>query len=98
MVSLGSILLKLIYQKRSLLGQEIEYSKETLANFVQLLDAKKINLLGIGNMQKEELIDVGEAIGLEKVKKKPLELLRKEVEHLGKLAIAGQVRFLKFQG
>ena len=79
-----------------MLNTEFEYSKETLANFVQLLDDKKINLLGIGNMKKEELINVGHFVGLEKVKQKPLELLRKEVEHLGKLALAGQVRLLEF--
>lgn len=62
-----------------------------MSNFAKLVDDKKINLLGIGEIQKEELIEIGLKVGLEKVKKKSLEMLRREIEHLGKLALAGQV-------
>ena len=52
---------------------------------------KKINLLGINDIPKEELINIAKTIGLEQIKQKSLELIRKEIEHLGKLALAGQV-------
>ena len=62
-----------------------------MAKFVEMVDEKKINLLGINDIPKEELINIAKTIGLEKIKQKSLELIRKEIEHLGKLALAGQV-------
>ena len=62
-----------------------------MAKFVEMVDEKKINLLGINDIPKEELINIAKTIGLEKIKQKSLELIRKEIEHLEKLALAGQV-------
>ena len=62
-----------------------------MIEFAKLIDEKKINLLGIGDMGKEELHEVGDKLGLEKIKDKSLEMLRKEIGHLGKLFLAGQV-------
>ena len=62
-----------------------------MTEFAKLIDEKKINLLGIGDMGKEELHEVGNKVGLEKIKDKSLEMLRKEIGQLGKLFLAGQV-------
>ena len=69
------------------------YSKENLSRFVELVDQKRINLLGIGGIPKEELLNIAKTVGLENVNDKALELIRKEIEHLGKLSLAGQVFF-----
>ena len=65
-----------------------------MAEFTKLLDRKRINILGIGDMKKEELIEVSQLIGLEKVNIKSLEMLRREIGHLSKLFLAGQVCLL----
>ena len=62
-----------------------------MIEFAKLIDEKKINILGIGDMRKEELHEVGELVGLEKVKDKSLEMLRKEIGQMGKFLLAGQV-------
>ena len=62
-----------------------------MAKFTKLLDEKKINLVGIGDMRKEELVEVSKFLGLENIGDKSLEMLRKEIGHLGKLLLAGQV-------
>ena len=62
-----------------------------MSKFAKLIDDKKINLLAIGDITKEELMEIGQKVGLEKVSKKTLELLRREIGHLGKLSLAGQV-------
>ena len=73
------------------MDKEFVFSKETMIEFAKLIDEKKINLLGIGDMRKEELHEVGDKVGLEKIKEKSLEMLRKEIGQLGKLFLAGQV-------
>ena len=62
-----------------------------MTEFTKLLDEKRINLIGISNMKKEELIKVSQILGLEKIDTKSLEMLRREIGHLGKLFLAGQV-------
>ena len=64
-----------------------------MSKFVELVDQKRINLLGIGGIPKEELLNIAKTVGLENVNDKALELIRKEIEHLGKLSLAGQVFF-----
>ena len=76
--------------------KEFEFSKEMMTEFAKLIDERKINLLGIGDMGKEELQEVGETIGLEKVKDKSLEMLRKEIGQMGKILIAGQVMDIEY--
>ena len=71
--------------------KEYVFSKETMIEFANLVDGKKINLVGIGDMQKEHLVEIAVKLGLEKVRTKSLEMLRKEIGHLGKLSLAGQV-------
>ena len=74
-----------------MLEKEIEFSKETMAEFTKLVDAKEINLIGINDMKKEHLLEVSHKIGLEKIGDKSLEMLRGEIGYLGKLFLAGQV-------
>ena len=65
-----------------------------MSAFTTLLDEKKINLVGIGDLKKDELFEIGGKLGLEKVRTKSLEMLRREIGHLGKLFLAGQVNIL----
>ena len=44
-------------------------------------------------MNKKELLEAAELIGLHDIQNKSLELIRGEITHLGKLVIAGQVSF-----
>ena len=67
------------------------YTKETMTAFAKLIDEKKINLVRIGDMTKQELIETGEQLSLTNLRTKPLELLRREIAHLSKLFLAGQV-------
>ena len=74
-----------------MLEKEFVYTKETMTDFAKLIDEKKINLVRIGDMTKQELIETGEQLSLTNVRTKPLELLRREIGHLSKLFLAGQV-------
>ena len=67
-----------------------------MTEFAKLVDEKKINLLGISDMRKEELHEVGVKVGLDNVKDKSLEMLKKEIGQLGKLFLAGQVMEIKY--
>ena len=42
-------------------------------------------------MKRDDLIEVSERLKLEKVKKKPLEMIRREAQHLATQFQAGQV-------
>jgi hypothetical protein len=83
----------LLIKKKSLLEKEFVFSKDTMSEFAKLMDEKKINILSIGNMKREELVEIGEQLSLDKVKTKSLEMLRKEIGHLVKIFLAGQVQF-----
>ena len=62
-----------------------------MSEFAKLIDEKKISILGIRDMKKEKLFEIGKILGLENIKDKSLEMLRAEIEELGKLLLAGQV-------
>ena len=74
-----------------MLEKEFTFSKETMTEFTKLLDEKRINLLGISDMKKEELLEISHILGLQKIDSKSNEMLRSEIGHLGKLFLAGQV-------
>ena len=74
-----------------MLGRTFTYQKETLSKFVELVDEKKINLLGIAAIERAELINIAKTVGIENVDDKSLEGIRGEIEHLGKVTLAGQV-------
>ena len=80
-----------IVQKKSLIEKEFVFSKETLSTFAQLIETKAFNILGIGSLKANELVDIAKQLGLEKIADKSNEMLRKEVNHLSKLFLAGQV-------
>ena len=82
-------------QKQSLLEKEFVFSKETQVEFAKLMDAKKINILGLDNLSGAELIHLGELLKLKDVKKKSSLNIRNEIKHLTKLFLAGQVTILK---
>ena len=62
-----------------------------MTEFAKLIDEKKISILGIRDMKREKLIEIGKILGLEKLQDKSLEMLREEIGELGKLLLAGQV-------
>ena len=74
-----------------MLGKTFTYEKETLSKFVELVDEKKINILGIAAIEKTDLINIAKTVGIENIDDKSLECIRGEIEHLGKVTLAGQV-------
>ena len=62
-----------------------------MSTFAQLIETKAFNILGIGSLKANELVDIAKQLGLEKIADKSNEMLRKEVNHLSKLFLAGQV-------
>ena len=79
-------------KKRSLLEREFVFTKDIMAEFAKMIDAKKVNILGIGDMTVDELVELAEVLGLDKPKQKSGANLRNEINYLVKIFLAGQVR------
>ena len=58
-----------------------------------MVDGKTLNILGIQDMKADELVEIGEQLGLEAPKRKSSQNLRNEIKHLIKIFLAGQVLF-----
>jgi hypothetical protein len=78
-------------KKKSLLEKEFLFTKEIMAEFAKMMDAKKLNILGIKDMKVDELVELAEVLGLDKPKQKSGANLRNEINHLVKIFLAGQV-------
>ena len=74
------------------MDKEITYSKDTFNKFNRLVQRKEINILGFNNMKLKELQEIGKKLDLEDVAGKSATVIRKEINNLAKLVIAGQVR------
>ena len=79
-------------KKRTLLEKKNEFSKDTMAELAKMIDKKEINILGIQDLNAEQLIEVAIKLKLEQPRKKSSTNLRNELTHLVKIFLAGQVR------
>ena len=84
-------------KKKTLLEKKITFSKYTLAEFAKMVDARKLNILGLHELSSERLTEIAIELKLENPRKKSSENIRSELNNLFKLLIGiGQVhKFLK---
>ena len=81
-------------KKKSLLEKEFVFTKETMTEFAKLIDSRKLNILSINDMRPNELVELSETLGLEKINRKSGTNLRNEINYLIKIFLAGQVTLL----
>ena len=81
-------------KKKSLLEKEFVFTKETMTEFAKLIDSRKLNILSINDMRPNELVELSETLGLEKINRKSGTNLRNEINYLVKIFLAGQVTLL----
>ena len=77
-------------KKKSLLDKTVVYDKSTFREFHQLIEKKEINILGIQDMNLDELNDVMTKLKVP-VGAKNASMLRNELNNMSKHYIAGQV-------
>jgi hypothetical protein len=81
-------------KKKSLLEKEFVFTKETMTEFAKQIDSRKLNILSINDMRPNELVELAETLGLEKINQKSGTNLRNEINYLIKIFLAGQVPLL----
>ena len=65
-----------------------------MTEFAKLIDSRKLNILSINDMRPNELVELSETLGLEKINRKSGTNLRNEINYLIKIFLAGQVTLL----
>ena len=77
------------YKKKTLMEKSFEYTEETLATFIQLIDEKKLKINKIQNLSSQDLRDLSVQLGIYH-KDKTGEIIRTDLLNLSKIFLAGQ--------
>ena len=80
------------WTKKSLMEREFSYTEEALAQFIQLVETRRIKINSISDLSSAELSELSREIGVYDAKKSA-ELMKIDLINLSKIFLAGQVLF-----
>ena len=76
--------------KKSLLDRQITYSPETFTKFTEMMDAGKIDVLGIKNLTAQEISLLGKEIGIKNMALKSDWMVKNEIINMSNKFLSGQ--------
>ena len=75
--------------KKSLMNVTKKYKKNVLANLIDMVSSKQLDILGLDNLNPSEMKNIAKKIGIS-VSKKSNTVLLEELKSLAKVFLAGQ--------
>ena len=76
-------------QKKTLFNTPKNYKEDVLANLLKMVSEKRLNVLNLHNIGKDEIIDVAKELGMTTSKKSKTVLLE-EIKAVARIFLAGQ--------